>query len=110
EMEKAEIGLREMHKINISVDEMYSNVIEYSQASWARVSCEINEEDIIVHIEDNGIPYNPLDFKAPDVSKPLEEREIGGLGIFMARKLLDDLLYEYENSLNHVTMILHRKK
>ena len=54
---------------------------------------------------DSGIPFNPLDRTDPDVSLPAEEREIGGLGIFMTRKSMDDVRYEFRDGQNVLTLI-----
>ncbi|MBQ0066068.1 MAG: ATP-binding protein [Firmicutes bacterium] len=110
QMEKAMLPMRISHKMSISVDELFTNIVQYSSASWAKVSCHIDEEKVEVIMLDNGVRYNPLLKTDPDVSSSLEKRQIGGLGIFMAKKLLDELDYEYSNNLNKVTLLIKRKE
>ena len=53
---------------------------------------------------DQGIPYNPLESKDPDITLDIEDREIGGLGIFLVKKTMDELSYEYVDGQNILTM------
>ena len=53
---------------------------------------------------DSGVPYNPLEKKDPDVTLPAEKREVGGLGIFMAKKSMDHIEYEYKDGMNVLRM------
>ena len=53
---------------------------------------------------DNGKPYSPLDAKEPDITASAEDRAVGGLGIFMVRKMLDDVEYEYTRGMNKLTL------
>ena len=55
---------------------------------------------MIITFIDSGVPYNPLKKPDPDVTKDLEERELGGLGIFMVKKSMDDITYEYKEGQN----------
>ena len=61
---------------------------------------EENPAAAVITFIDSGLPYNPLGKSDPDVSLPAEEREIGGLGIFLVRKMMDDLSYEYKDGKN----------
>lgn len=107
-LEENGIGMKLAYKINVAVDEIYSNIAQYSRASWSRVICKIDEESIVVRFMDNGRPYNLLEAKEPDLSLSLEERELGGLGIFLTRKLMDQVLYSYEDGCNIVDILLKR--
>lgn len=108
QLEEAMVGFKVISKVSIAVDELFTNIIDYSKATWAKITCLIEEEDVKVILQDNGIPYNPLLKEDPDISKPLEEREIGGLGIFMARKMADDLKYKYVDDMNNTIIIVSR--
>lgn len=88
------------NKINIIFDELYSNIVNYSKAKIANISYFIENNKLILIFEDNGIKYNPLEEKEPDISLPIEERQLGGLGILMVKKLSDDIWYKYENNKN----------
>ena len=63
-----------------------------------------NQDEVSITFIDSGIPYDPLAREDPNVRAPAEEREIGGLGIFMTRKLVDDASYEYKNGQNILTL------
>ena len=60
--------------------------------------------EITLEFIDGGIPFNPLDKADPDISLPLEQREIGGLGIFLVREMMDDVAYTYVNKENRLTI------
>ena len=64
----------------------------------------LEEKDVTIIFKDNGIPYNPLARKDPDITLPLEERRIGGLGIYIVKKYMDNIDYAYENGMNVVTI------
>ncbi|MCF0106753.1 MAG: ATP-binding protein [Holdemanella sp.] len=108
-LEKEEVTIKQSHKISVVVDELYSNIINYSKATQAIVICEINKDVISITFKDNGIPYNPFKKADPDVHQSIEEREIGGLGIFLTKKLMDDCTYLSEENMNVVKVSLFRK-
>ncbi|MCQ2455460.1 MAG: ATP-binding protein [Clostridia bacterium] len=96
-------------QINVAVDEIYSNIAKfaYGEADGpVTVSLEIKENPkaILIKFEDNGIPYNPLEREDPDITLSAEERSIGGLGIFMVKKTMDNVDYRYENKTNILTI------
>lgn len=62
---------------------------------------------VVITFIDNGIPYDPLAKDDPDTSLSAEEREIGGLGIYMVKKSMDDITYEYKNGQNILTLKKH---
>ncbi len=91
-------------KMNIAVDEIYSNIQRYSGATKAEIECEVNGNRLTLAFMDDGSPYNPLDREDPDTTLSAEEREIGGLGIFMVKKTMDDVIYEYSDGMNRLTL------
>lgn len=99
-MAKTKVERKIINKVNIAIDEIYSNIAYYSGAQWARVHYTRDLEAIYLTFTDNGKPYNPLENEDPDITLSAEEREIGGLGIFMVRKIMDSVEYKYENSQN----------
>lgn len=105
-MEAAGVPLRQANKINIALDEMYSNIARYSGATWAEVICHTENSCVTVILRDNGVPYNPLNLPEPDITQSAEERHIGGLGIYMTRKMMDDVSYRYVDGCNEMTMML----
>lgn len=101
------IGCSEKIKMQISVavEEIFVNIANYAYApeiGKASVRVEVSEEPLIVTITfiDGGKPFDPTKKADPNVSLPASERDIGGLGIFMTKKMMDDLSYEYRDGKN----------
>jgi anti-sigma regulatory factor (Ser/Thr protein kinase) len=112
ELEKADCMIKAQTQVDVAVDEVYTNIASYAYPSVvgdATIEFEVDDATGIASItfRDQGIPYNPLEKEDPDINLPAEERPIGGLGIFLVRKLMDEVLYRYENGSNILTI---RKK
>lgn len=103
---KAELGSKIANRAQIVVDEIYSNIQLYSGATIAQVFCQIDSERMILTFKDDGVLFNPLEAQEPNVTLPLEERESGGLGLLMVKKMASDLSYVYENGYNVLTVTL----
>lgn len=101
---QAEAPAKLIIKMNVAVDEIYSNIQRYSGAAEAEVECTVENHQIRLVFTDNGSPYNPLDQEEPDTTLSAEERELGGLGIFMVKKTMDDVVYEYSAGWNRLTL------
>ncbi|MDO5114776.1 MAG: SpoIIE family protein phosphatase [Synergistaceae bacterium] len=95
---------RRLMEINIAIDEIFSNIVRYSGASEAAISCGVREGAAFVRISDDGSPYDPLQSKEPDVSLGCDEREIGGLGIFLVKKTMDSVVYEHRGGRNIISI------
>jgi len=96
-------------KIRLSIEEAVENVVRYAYEGgmgWLEVGTELDPEGVMLTIllKDAGVPFNPLERSDPDVTLPAEEREIGGLGIFLCKKLMDHIEYKYEDGCNVLTM------
>ena len=96
----------------ICLEEMAVNVFHYAypddpEAEKALLTVEIQEDDGFLEITliDSGIPYNPLEKEDPDITLSAEERGIGGLGIYMTKKTMDEVRYEYKDGQNRLTLI-----
>ena len=92
-------------QIDIAIDELFSNIAHYAynpEIGQATVRVEVIEDPLAVTITfiDNGVPYDPLAKSDPDTTLSAEEREIGGLGIYMVKKSMDDITYEYRDGQN----------
>lgn len=101
-------------KINIAIDEIYSNIVKFayidentgeSRVGEATINViPINEgeevQGVTLEFCDSGIPYNPLTQEDPLTNLPAEERDIGGLGIFIVKKQMDEVSYRYEDNHN----------
>lgn len=100
-----ECPLKAKAEIDIAIDELFSNIAHYAynpEIGKATIKFEVQEDPqaVIITFLDNGIPYDPLKRADPDTSLSLEERGIGGLGIFMVKKSMDSIEYEYKDGQN----------
>lgn len=103
-MEEAEVPMKVISQVNIAVDEIFSNIARYSGASSAILGCETEGNRIKIRFSDNGRPYDPTKNTDPDVTLSAEDREIGGLGIFMVKKMMEQVNYEYSDGFNVLTL------
>ncbi len=91
-------------QVNVAIDEIFSNIARYSGATSATVGCEVKEGRAVLRFTDNGRPYDPTQQANPDTTLGAEEREIGGLGIFMVKKTMDRITYAYADGMNVLTI------
>ncbi|MBL4648553.1 MAG: ATP-binding protein [Aureispira sp.] len=101
-----------MMKVNIVLDELLSNIVKYSFPDGEEHEIDITIElfttgKLIIQLTDAGIPFNPFDTPEPDLSIPLEDREVGGLGILLVKKLMDSYSYKRQVNLNITSMVKH---
>ncbi len=94
-------------QINIAVDEIFSNIARYAGATEAALGIRVENGAVTLRFTDNGRRYDPTEKAAPDIRLSAEERDVGGLGIFMVKKTMDSMNYEYKDGLNILTL---RKK
>ena len=99
-LEKWEIPMKLANRAQIAVDEIYSNIVYYSGAKSATVALCDDGEKLTVRFSDDGKPYDPTTAKEPDITLSAEEREIGGLGIFMVKKMAAKINYRNESGHN----------
>lgn len=86
-------------EINLALDELFTNIISYGfkdddEEHLIKVTLTPRDDELCLCIEDDGRPFNPIDFETPDVSCSVEECKIGGLGIHIMKKLMDEVCYE----------------
>jgi serine/threonine-protein kinase RsbW len=97
-------------QIDLVLDELVSNVIRHGLKDDKEHIIDVNlwcdGQDLVLEVEDDGVPFNPLDSPIPDINQPIEARRIGGLGIHLVRQIMDNLAYERREGKNH----LHMKK
>lgn len=96
-------------KLRLSVEEAVENVVRYAYdggIGWLEADIHFDEDALLLTIElrDAGTPFNPLEKEDPDLTQGAEEREVGGLGIFLCKKMMDSIQYRYENGNNVLTM------
>lgn len=92
-------------QIDVAIDELFSNIAHYAynpEVGPATVRVEVLENplSVVITFIDNGVPYDPLSTQEPDITLSAEERKIGGLGIYMVKKSMDDITYEYKDGQN----------
>ena len=94
--------------VSVALDELLNNTIAYGFAGRGdgevRIEVELRTDRLCVTLTDNGKPFNPLDVAAPDTARSVEERQIGGLGIHLARRMMDDVAYHRRADRNVVTL------
>ena len=105
QLEELACPMKAQMQINIAIDELFSNIAHYSynpEVGQATVRVEVVENPLAVTITfiDNGIPYDPLAKEDPDLTLSAEERQIGGLGIYLVKKSMDEITYEYKDGQN----------
>lgn len=111
ELKEKGVSVKTAVKLRMAVDEIYSNICYYSGAKEVTLGVRVAENrggkgrSVILSFADDGLPYNPLKREDPDVTVPLEKREKrGGLGIYLVKKRMDWVTYEYINGKNRLTM------
>lgn len=105
QLEALDCPMKAQMQIDIAIDELFGNIAHYAynpEVGSATVRVEVIEDPLAVTITfiDNGVPYDPLAKADPDTTLSAEERDIGGLGIYMVKKSMDDIIYEYKDGQN----------
>ena len=111
-LEEIACSMKAQMQIDVAVDEIFTNISSYAYTPGVgEATVEITKRDSESQVEltfiDSGVPYNPLEKADPDVTLSAEERQIGGLGIFMVKRTMDEMTYEYKDGKNILTI---RKK
>ena len=110
QLENIGCPLKTQMMIDIVVEELFVNIAHYAYRNGMgeaviSVQKHLDPAEIIIEFRDNGIPFNPLEKEDPDVTLSAEKRKIGGLGIFMVKKNVDDIKYRRENDQNILTIM-----
>lgn len=105
ELEALDCPMKAQMQIDVAIDELFSNIAQYaydSESGPATVQVEVEEAPLAVIITfiDHGRPFDPLANEDPDVTLNAEDRKVGGLGVFLVKKTMDDVSYEYKNGHN----------
>ena len=102
-----------LFRINLVIEELVLNIIDYGYDDndhEIELSFKSDANSVTIDITDEGRAFDPLnDAPEPDISSPLEERHVGGLGVYLARTMMDELTYRRENSRNHLTLVKRRE-
>ncbi len=104
-LEELDCSPKAQMQIDVSVEELFVNIANYAYApgtgpATIRVTKQNDPAGVAITFIDSGVPYNPLAKKDPDITLSAEERQIGGLGIYMAKKSMDSIEYEYTDGQN----------
>ena len=105
QLEALDCPMKAQMQIDIAIDELFGNIAQYAynpEIGDATVRVEVIEEplSVVITFIDGGMPYDPLAKADPDTTLSAEERDIGGLGIYMVKKSMDDITYEYKDGQN----------
>lgn len=105
QLEQLECPMKTQMQVDVAVEELFSNIAYYAYnpgigSATVRVEAAENPLAVVITFIDNGIRFDPLAKADPDVTLSVEEREIGGLGIYMVKKTMDDVSYEYKDGQN----------
>lgn len=110
ELETVGCPMKHMLQISIAAEEIFVNIAHYAYAPGegeAEIHISFSEQpkSITICFIDSGTPYNPLEKEDPDTALSAEDRKIGGLGIYMVKKSMDQVLYEYKEGKNQLTIV-----
>jgi serine/threonine-protein kinase RsbW len=97
------------HDLNLALEEILTNIIYHGYTDDRKheiyVRLKVRLGTVVAEVEDDGRPFDPLAATEPDITKPVEERTVGGLGIYLVRKLMDGLEYKRQGDRNLLIMI-----
>lgn len=110
QLDEMECSKRTRIQIDVALDELLSNVCHYAYDDGdGYVSVRVEEipdiDSVRITLLDEGIPFDPLQQEDPDTTLGLHERGVGGLGIYMVKKSMDDIQYEYRDGMNILTVV-----
>ncbi len=94
--------------LNLVLEELLTNIISHGYADegehFIQITISLENGMLVVCVKDDGIPFNPVTAEETDIKRPLEEREIGGLGIHLIKQFMDDIVYERVGNQNILTL------
>lgn len=110
QLEVLNCPMKAQMQIDMAIDELFGNIAHYAYhpaVGSATVRLEVMEEPlaVIVTFIDRGIPYDPLKTPDPDITLSAEDRQLGGLGIYMVKKAMDEISYEYRDGKNILSIM-----
>jgi anti-sigma regulatory factor (Ser/Thr protein kinase) len=102
-------GLPTQGEVLLAIEEIFVNIVHYAYLPkegdiTLSLTFDLEAGNVVVRLEDEGKPFNPLEKEAPDLSADIMERKIGGLGIHFVKNLMDKVEYEYVNNKNVLTI------
>ncbi|MDR1301173.1 MAG: ATP-binding protein [Treponema sp.] len=111
-VEKTACPRKIVQYIEIAAEEIFVNIVHYAypvgEPGVVRIECKMDptskQPTVIIVFADQGKPYNPLKHQDPDITVPIEERHIGGLGILMTKRIMDSVEYQYTKGWNYLVI------
>ena len=104
---------KDVYNIQLATDEAASNVIEHAYEGrtdgMLDLSCGMKKQELVISLIDHGMPFDPADVPLPDLQADLSDRKIGGLGIFLMRKLMDEVHYHSNADKSNILTMIKRK-
>lgn len=105
QLEALDCSVKAQMQIDIAIDELFGNIAHYAYSPdvgnvTVRVEVAAEPLAVIITFIDGGVPYDPLTTVDPDITLSAEERQLGGLGIYMVKKSMDEITYEYKDGKN----------
>ena len=101
-------------KVRLSVEEIAENIVNYAYNNgngFVEITTTLDEAGVLtISFKDAGVPFNPLEKEDPDITLSLDERPVGGLGIFICKKMMDSVSYVFEDGCNNFTMKINTRK
>ena len=97
-------------QIDIAVEELFINIAHYAYDPpqqgdvFIRIAFTVDPPTVAISLRDSGTPYDPLSHEDPDVTLPLEQRRIGGMGLLMVKTMMDNVSYRYLDGYNEITI------
>lgn len=107
ELEKHDCPMKVTMQVTVAVEEIFVNIAHYAydqEEGDMTLGVEVTDSEVIICFADHGTPFDPLARPDPDVTLSAQERRIGGLGIYMVKKTMDEVQYRYEDGQNMLTM------
>ena len=109
QLEACGCPMKAQMQIDIAIDELFGNIAHYAYqpktgAATVRVEIEKEPRSAVLTFIDSGVPYDPLSKEDPDVTLSAQERAVGGLGIYMVKRSMDTMRYEYRDGQNILTI------
>ena len=102
---------KDINRVQLAAEEVLVNIISYAypdKSGDIEITYDVNEDKgLMIEIVDWGVPFDPLSIPEPDIDAPIEDRKIGGLGIYIMRSIMDEVDYRRQGDRNTLTLIKH---
>ena len=112
--EAAGLDARAVYQVELAVDEACSNIVEHAYGGEGHgdieVTCRINSDGLTVTLRDYGRPFDPTGVALPDLHASLEDRDLGGLGLYFMRQLMDEVHFEFTPDSGNLLTMVKRKQ